>query len=392
MHFFVFKKSLFKLTIAFLTVCFSTAGQTSENRSENIADCFGAIELPLRTAISPVFTGMAGEQEDLKPWAQKLQLIERNALWFNFVAPFDGNFSFGGNTEKEPVEILVFRTTRDENCDAILSGKAELVNILFINENNRDFQLEEIKLGKEEKIFICINTSDPNKSSVHLTADFVSSDKEAAINSMMKIEDLRKDNSVPKFHLKFRDSKTGLPVNARIIISESKGFNAMYKASDMYLNKTGNLKFNLVVDAEGYFFKDLEINIRDEEQTEHTILMDPLEKGQQIELEGIRFKPQSAAFTEEAKPKLRRLRDFLAVNQSVNIEIQGHVLKYGRNSWRAIRLSSKRAREVKKYLVENGIDENRLSTVGFGNSKMKYPKPENDEQKQANRRVEIKIK
>jgi outer membrane protein OmpA-like peptidoglycan-associated protein len=47
---------------------------------------------------------------------------------------------------------------------------------------------------------------------------------------------------------------------------------------------------------------------------------------------------------------------------------------------------------VEKYLVENGISANRLFPVGFGDSKPVYANPQNEKQKEANRRVEILIK
>lgn len=45
-----------------------------------------------------------------------------------------------------------------------------------------------------------------------------------------------------------------------------------------------------------------------------------------------------------------------------------------------------------EYLVDSGVSASRLSAVGMGNTKPVYANPETDEQKEANRRVEIKIK
>jgi outer membrane protein OmpA-like peptidoglycan-associated protein len=44
------------------------------------------------------------------------------------------------------------------------------------------------------------------------------------------------------------------------------------------------------------------------------------------------------------------------------------------------------------YLISCGIEPERLSAVGYGNTKPIFPKPESEEQKEANRRVEVKIK
>jgi outer membrane protein OmpA-like peptidoglycan-associated protein len=76
----------------------------------------------------------------------------------------------------------------------------------------------------------------------------------------------------------------------------------------------------------------------------------------------------------------------------VNIEIQGHVNDESKRGVFSKRLSKRRALRILKYLVDCGISESRLSAVGFGNSNPVFKNPKNDEEKEANRRVEILIK
>jgi len=70
-------------------------------------------------------------------------------------------------------------------------------------------------------------------------------------------------------------------------------------------------------------------------------------------------------------------------------EIQGHICcidKDYRN------LSTDRAKQIKRFLVYNGIQDYRVKTKGFGVSQPIYPIPEaTPEQAAANRRVEIEI-
>jgi outer membrane protein OmpA-like peptidoglycan-associated protein len=56
------------------------------------------------------------------------------------------------------------------------------------------------------------------------------------------------------------------------------------------------------------------------------------------------------------------------------------------------RLSTRRAKQILKYLVSEGVSKNRLTAVGFGFDKPVYKQPVDDDQKEANRRVEILIK
>ena len=76
-------------------------------------------------------------------------------------------------------------------------------------------------------------------------------------------------------------------------------------------------------------------------------------------------------------------------NLNLKIEIQGHICcidKDYRN------LSADRARQIKRFLVFNGILQHRIQTKGFGVSQPIYPIPEASEaQAAANRRVEIEI-
>ncbi|MBK6524906.1 MAG: OmpA family protein [Crocinitomicaceae bacterium] len=91
-------------------------------------------------------------------------------------------------------------------------------------------------------------------------------------------------------------------------------------------------------------------------------------------------------------PALKRLLDFLALNESVRIEIQGHVNDPGnKNPKHSMTLSENRAKAVKKWLKDNGIDESRLTEVGYGATQMIYEKPKNAMEEEANRRVTIMI-
>ena len=54
------------------------------------------------------------------------------------------------------------------------------------------------------------------------------------------------------------------------------------------------------------------------------------------------------------------------------------------------KLSENRALAIKKYMVLKGIDEKRITTIGYGET---LPKYENDseENRALNRRIEVKI-
>ena len=74
---------------------------------------------------------------------------------------------------------------------------------------------------------------------------------------------------------------------------------------------------------------------------------------------------------------------------SIKIAIHGHTDDKGDDNTNLI-LSSNRAEAVKNYLIEKGIDANRLSSKGFGEQK---PKELNDseENRKINRRTEFQL-
>ena len=79
----------------------------------------------------------------------------------------------------------------------------------------------------------------------------------------------------------------------------------------------------------------------------------------------------------------------LVDNPNLKIQIQGHICcidKDFRN------LSTDRAKQIKRFLVYQGIAQHRIQTKGFGVSQPLFQIPEaSEEQAAANRRVEIEI-
>jgi len=145
-------------------------------------------------------------------------------------------------------------------------------------------------------------------------------------------------------------------------------------------------------DAEGYFFQDKEVTLVATSDQQIMFNLERIGKGKSFQIEEIEFKPGTSEIMPESETKLRRLKDFMALNSNVSIEIQGHVFLIGENGFAAQKLSEGRARRVMAYLAENGINKNRMTAVGYGNTKPIYPEPKFAYEEQANRRVEILVK
>lgn len=105
-------------------------------------------------------------------------------------------------------------------------------------------------------------------------------------------------------------------------------------------------------------------------------------------IEGLFFDTNKADIKPVFSPKLDALVDVLNNNALMKLEIAGHTDNIGTQSYNQV-LSEKRAAAVMHYLVDKGIDQDRLVSKGYNFSK---PVASNDtaEGRSKNRRVELK--
>jgi len=103
----------------------------------------------------------------------------------------------------------------------------------------------------------------------------------------------------------------------------------------------------------------------------------------------ITFASMSTDIRSDDQPALDQLATWLADNPEANITVIGHTDNDGDADFNQ-QLSEQRAESVVTYLVEQGIDRNRLTAIGFGPSQ---PVADNGtaEGRRANRRVEVRL-
>lgn len=112
-------------------------------------------------------------------------------------------------------------------------------------------------------------------------------------------------------------------------------------------------------------------------------------KGNHIVLKGLLFYPDTDFIVQSTSGVLQDLADIMHKNPKLKITIHGHMCCSDKDR---TNLSGDRAKKVYKYLTDKGIDKKRMSHKGFGVSKPIHAIPEkNEEQRLANRRVEIEI-
>ncbi len=139
--------------------------------------------------------------------------------------------------------------------------------------------------------------------------------------------------------------------------------------------------------------------VKKEIKTLTAILQDStIKKGDLITLQNLEFENSSDILLNKSLPVLDELYNVLVKNPALNIAIEGHICCVAQlkgqtpENTPSFNVAIRRARKVWTYLIQKGIDGNRLSYQGFGNTRPIYPIPERSaEEMSANRRVEIRI-
>lgn len=389
------------LLAGLLSTIFSFSQEEQISISDAITDCAGAVNILQPGSYSLQFAGKGGAVKDLAAYPSLSQVQEKNALWCSFKAPYSGRFSLEADASMGPLQLIVFENETKDVCEDIYKGKAEIRRLILSKDKHvglslvtADNVLYPIDLSAGKHIMLCFLNVPKEKPLLDLHVKFEPTDgelKEPGSGSDSKIVDLRKQKSDPALNILIRDVETGNPIVANMTVSGIKDVTALYSGSDFFISVEKSGKIQLKVDAEGYFFVDREEPVSASSDNEIVIWMEPLGEGKSMQIDEIEFVPGSSEFLSTAEPKLRRLKDFLALNAAVKVEVQGHVHASGENTFAAQKLSEARAKRVVNYLVENGISKDRLSAVGFGNTKPIYPEAKFAYEEQANRRVEIKV-
>lgn len=151
--------------------------------------------------------------------------------------------------------------------------------------------------------------------------------------------------------------------------------------------------YALTVEKKGYLFYSVHFELKSEAGIQapylRNVLLKPIREGEAIVLRNIFFETDSARLLPESETELNVLFDLLKRNQGLKIEITGHTDNSGTPAWNR-QLSESRARSVYDYLVNRGIDGNRLRFSGAGAER---PVADNStpEGRAMNRRTEFRV-
>jgi len=367
------------------------------NFSNSFADCFGAVEVFDFNQPSRVqFPGNYGIRDDfieLDPYFHEV-----NSVWLRLEPHVEGSFEFVISTENNvDFSYFLFRSSDNSFCEKLEADRVS--SLLFQNSSYRtkgaaDQGGEGFKGSIETKaddiFYLMIHTNSTYKGQV--TVKYKRIGKLERTQSV--VQDFRRNKTGKFLRVRIRDKETGEPVEANMIINGVKRDNDLFMGTDFLFDATTEKEMHIESNTKGYFLlvKDFETKDGRGKNMEILLELERLSPGKRLALQNIKFEQDSDDFLPIAYPALKRLLDFMALNSEIRIEIQGHVNAPGmENEGRIKSLSEKRAKAVRSFLKDNGIDGDRIEVKGYGNTQMIFPEPKSIKEEEANRRVEIRI-
>ncbi|TAL69501.1 MAG: hypothetical protein EPN82_06615 [Bacteroidetes bacterium] len=192
------------------------------------------------------------------------------------------------------------------------------------------------------------------------------------------------------------DAMTNQPLGSKITVTDLRSGK---KVADLRSDDvTGNYfvvlqpgkTYSITSQRDGYlFYSDRYEVLPTETGHEETknIYLSPLESGNTRLL--VFFDFDKTELKDESVPELERVVEFLRANPNIKIQIEGHTDDVGSDEYNN-KLSQDRANSVKNYLINAGIEANRIKTVGYG-KKQPLKKETTDEARAMNRRVAMRI-
>ncbi len=195
------------------------------------------------------------------------------------------------------------------------------------------------------------------------------------------------------------DEDTGAPVCAKVELTDLENSKSVIRGEScwekgeflMCLPLGKEYAFN--VSVEGYLFYSDNFQLKEKKDIIDPyileIKMKKIKLGGTVILRNIFFDTGKYDLLPESKVELQKLIDFLNLNKTLIIEIEGHTDNVGSEEMNQ-KLSESRAKEVYAYLIDHGIDDQRMKYSGYGLSRP-ISSNETDDGRALNRRTEFKI-
>ena len=375
--------------------------------TKNIAgDCSKAIELKFDKVCvygptkAPTSFGKVQEIKGAK--GNKMYFEEEhNTAWYTFVCKHDGSITLEVSPSKttDDYDFMLFKYSDSTFCEKVASQKVKPIRS-NISRNKDDLKgITGLSMKAKE--------------------DFVGQGLKNAYSRFLEVkkgeryylvvDNVYSEGSGHSLKLNYKKlieisgtvvNEVDAPIKADISITDSKGTevetlktkeDGTYKLNT-YLNENENYTLNFSNDKSFLDTKILNSNNTEGWKDIHTVLPE-LKKGKSYVFKNINFVAGLPNILSASLSSADALYKLMKRNNKLVISIEGHINGVGapKDEIAGQQLSEQRANTVFKYLLDKGIDAERMSTYGYGDRKMLFPKAGSEDEMEQNRRVEIKV-
>lgn len=433
------KQTFFLLFLLFIVVQKPILAQTTLD-IQGHADCKTRLSIETKRTLGPSSAplGYGKMQEFSNNAKDDLYFIENenHSVWYQFVSKTDGTMSF----EIDPIDSLsdydfaLYKYTGADFCNNViekkvlpirtnfsrnkieLGGKTGLnkeAQENFVSQGVQEAYSKVIPVAKGDTFVLLVNGVYKNslghrlhfgyESNRQLSTDPLPQRKRKKKNYKEQAILIRwggrvvdeKNQYLGAAHITLRDTKNKELIAEGFSDAETGFYNLMFFTLEDALQNP----LYIEVQRRGYLFTDTILNPYELTQSlKHIPLrlkLKTLEKGKRFQFFNIGFQFMSAVPLTRSQSCLEALLKTMQMHENLKIRIEGHangccdVLKRESSEEAAQEISNKRADAIAQFLIKNGISSHRISTLGYGITRMLYENKSTNAH--LNRRIEIEV-
>jgi len=309
-------------------------------------------------------------------------------------------------SELEGADITVMSTddlstvVTDENGNVISLGNGKMTPVEATVEGTDKEGKRKMKLSKDKNYVVTV------KKPGYKTKQFVVK-KNDQRKEMMTLLD-KADDCITVTGVVFGGKKSPLP-GATVVIkdnasSESQSFTTDLKGNYNFCMPC-NKDYTISASNPNYSSASTTISTKDKPCNPSTIVSsdlnltilgapDQLTEGSTFELKNIYYNFNDATLRPDGRKDLDMLASLMKKYPTMEIELGSHTDSRGSTEYNK-NLSQQRADNVVSYLISKGIDKKRMTSMGYGESKLRNHCSDgvkcSEYEHQLNRRTEVKI-
>lgn len=326
---------------------------------------------------------------------------EHHTVWYYFDIQEGGNLTFDIVPESvsDDYDFLLFKYTDEQFCDEVAKQKIKPVRTNISRNNPEvdsrtglshtatrthvpagpgDDYSKALPVKKGERYYLLVdNVYDGGKGHT-LYMHFPRNDLDIHFGLEGESVELSGQNA----GVILSDAETGEVILDTVL--NLKRINNIIPAP-----APGNYYLSLV--SQGYFHETKYVQVPKQNRG-NLFSPEKIQIGRSAYFQHINFFPNQARVMPRSIQEIYRLYRTLAANPGLIVRIEGHVnAPHSDNLPFFQQLSDSRSETIRNFMIERGIEGERMEKIGYGNLRMLYPEPRNADEMRMNRRVEVRV-